>query len=158
MPDLVCVKCQRKFRIEKNGVDAIEFTPVHKMTGEFLQMEPYQVHSTDKWKCPGCGIEVLAGFGQNPWAKEGFTWKVDTKPGVEKEIDFRGMLQALINDPKRSHINYTDFSQKDQEMIEEMLSNERVNIILNVRENEDARRTVTSDSGDGSPGEGRDGE
>jgi hypothetical protein len=156
MPDLVCVKCQRKLRIEKNGVNAIEFTPVHTKEGKFLQLEPYQVHDTDKWKCPTCGIEVLAGFGQQPWAIEGMTWKVDVKPGVQKDLDFPGMLQILIHDPKKVHVHYTDFGKEEQKAVEEMLTDDRVTVILNVRENkENASGTTTADSGDGSGEEGR---
>lgn len=134
MPDMVCVKCQRKFRIEKNGVEAIEFTPIHTKEGKFLRLEPYQIFSTDKWKCPGCGIEVLAGFGQNPWAGEWMKWKVDVKPGVERELDFVGMLQSVINNPNIEHVNYTDFSKEDQKAIERMLDDGTIKVILTVKD------------------------
>jgi hypothetical protein len=130
MPDMVCVKCQRKFRIEKNGVEAIEFTPTHTKEGKFLRLQPYQIHSTDKWKCPGCGIEVLAGFGQNPWAAEWMKWKETPAPGEERELDFTDMLRRVITSNKITHVNYTDFSQEDQTAIENLIEEGKVTVIL----------------------------
>ncbi len=45
----ICVPCQVEYRCEKNEV-AVEQT---------ASGEPYKLWSTDKWKCPGCGHEVI---------------------------------------------------------------------------------------------------
>jgi hypothetical protein len=60
MPKLVCLKCNCLFKIEKNGMSAIEM----------VRGEPYEMSSADKWKCPGCGMEILAGFGLAPWINQ----------------------------------------------------------------------------------------
>lgn len=59
MPKLVCIKCKCLFKIEKNGISAIET----------VRGKPYEMSDADKWKCPKCGIEILAGFGAAPWIK-----------------------------------------------------------------------------------------
>ncbi len=60
MPKLVCIKCQCLFKIEKNGISAVEM----------VQGRPYELSDADKWKCPGCGMEILAGFGEAPWVHQ----------------------------------------------------------------------------------------
>ncbi len=57
MPKLVCVKCQCELRPETNGTVVIEMA----------QEKPYKVWKADTWKCPGCGVEVVGGFGQKPF-------------------------------------------------------------------------------------------
>lgn len=52
----VCVACGLTMYPEENGICAMEMKDKEKT-------EPYRIWSTDKWKCPGCGIEVLSGFG-----------------------------------------------------------------------------------------------
>ncbi len=52
MPKLVCVKCQCELRPETNDTTVIE-------TAKF---GPYKIWDADTWKCPGCGIEVVALF------------------------------------------------------------------------------------------------
>ena len=54
MTKLVCVKCQTEFKPSHNGTLVIE-------TASF---GPYKVWNADTWKCPGCGSEVVAGFGE----------------------------------------------------------------------------------------------
>jgi predicted RNA-binding Zn-ribbon protein involved in translation (DUF1610 family) len=56
MPKLVCTKCQTELRIETNETLVIE-------TASF---GPYKVWNADTWKCPDCGVEIVAGFGDNP--------------------------------------------------------------------------------------------
>jgi hypothetical protein len=58
MPKMVCVKCEVEFQCEKNGVKVIELMNHNQ--------SPYKIWDTDKWKCPICGIEVIAGFAQAP--------------------------------------------------------------------------------------------
>lgn len=57
MPKLVCIKCHCLFKIEKNGISAVEM----------VRDKPYEMSDADKWKCPKCGIEILAGFGKAAW-------------------------------------------------------------------------------------------
>jgi len=56
MPKLVCTTCHCELRPETNGIIVIE-------TASF---GPYKVWNADVWKCPGCGIEIVAGFGEVP--------------------------------------------------------------------------------------------
>jgi hypothetical protein len=56
MPKLVCVKCQCELKPETDGTTVIE-------TASF---GPYKVWEADTWKCPGCGIEIISGFAQQP--------------------------------------------------------------------------------------------
>lgn len=48
----VCVPCRTTMHPEENGFEVVVMKP-----------EPYQVWQGDKWKCGGCGIEVVTGFG-----------------------------------------------------------------------------------------------
>lgn len=53
---LVCVKCGRILKIDKNGVVAMELMDDG--------IEPYRIFMFDRWKCPECGVEMLKGQGQ----------------------------------------------------------------------------------------------
>ena len=55
---MICTKCQVGFRPEKNGVFVAEMFEDNQKI--------YAVWHADLWKCPVCGIEVVAGFGNNP--------------------------------------------------------------------------------------------
>lgn len=70
MPKLVCVNCETELKPEVNGVVVVE---------TMLVREPYKLWRADLWKCPGCGFEVVAGFGNRPTAEhfeEGFSEKL----------------------------------------------------------------------------------
>jgi len=56
MPKLVCKKCETELKPTHNGTLVIE-------TASF---GPYKVWSADTWKCPGCDVEIVAGFANNP--------------------------------------------------------------------------------------------
>ena len=56
MPKLVCVTCQTELKPETNDTTVIE-------TASF---GPYKVWNADTWKCPGCGVEIVAGFPEMP--------------------------------------------------------------------------------------------
>jgi len=58
---VVCEKCEIEFRPEKNGVH------VHELMCQ--DTEIYKIWDADLWKCPGCGMLVVAGFGQKPLAE-----------------------------------------------------------------------------------------
>jgi len=55
----VCVKCKVELVPEKNGVGLVDMT----------RSDYYQLWRADLWKCPNCGLEIVAGFGQNPISK-----------------------------------------------------------------------------------------
>jgi hypothetical protein len=61
MPKLVCSQCETELKPYHNGTLVIE-------TADFGEPKPspYKVWQADTWKCPGCGIEIVAGFGTNP--------------------------------------------------------------------------------------------
>lgn len=54
----VCVKCNVELKIETNGVAVLDFFMNNSAA--------YSLTLGDKWKCPECGFEVIAGFGDNP--------------------------------------------------------------------------------------------
>lgn len=53
MPRPFCVKCKCEFHPEKNGV--------------ILEIYGALWHA-DLWKCPSCGMEIIAGYGFKPMA------------------------------------------------------------------------------------------
>ena len=53
MPKPVCVQCNVQFKPEKNDQRCIEMA----------NFGAYKIWSSDKWKCPECGVEILFGFG-----------------------------------------------------------------------------------------------
>lgn len=67
MPRPVCVPCARFYRTEKNGFRLTESMPAvdgAKPGKNFAhQWKPYKLWCADKWKCPGCGHEMVTGFG-----------------------------------------------------------------------------------------------
>jgi len=58
MPKMVCVKCEVELKVEHSGTKVVELFQRNTM--------PYKVWSADKWKCPKCGIEIIAGWGARP--------------------------------------------------------------------------------------------
>jgi len=56
MPRIVCVTCWCEFRLETSGTTVVEMA----------SSGPYKVWDGDTWKCPGCGVEVVCGFGSDP--------------------------------------------------------------------------------------------
>lgn len=58
---LVCVNCQTRLRIKRNGI----------LTVDMFQdpPEPYEAFTGDLWECPGCKAQIVAGFGQFPVAR-----------------------------------------------------------------------------------------
>jgi hypothetical protein len=73
----VCVTCCRDMMVEKNGVPFVE---------KGLNNRPYKLWEADKWRCQGCGAQVLVGFGTHPVA-------------VQHEPDFPVKLAAASEDP-----------------------------------------------------------
>ncbi len=66
----VCVPCHRFFRQVKSGFYFIEGMPregnAPPGTSDPALWRPYKLWSSDKWKCEGCGAEILCGFGHSP--------------------------------------------------------------------------------------------
>lgn len=54
-PRPVCVKCQREMRIDKCGVNVILMA--------YEPPQPFEIWRGDRWKCPKCGAEVVARYG-----------------------------------------------------------------------------------------------
>ena len=52
----ICVACQLQMSCSRTGVD------IELMAAE----AGYQVWSGDLWKCEGCGLAVVRGFGNMP--------------------------------------------------------------------------------------------
>jgi hypothetical protein len=52
----VCLKCQIEMRPTRNGVKVVSMATYG----------PTEIRSADIWGCPGCGVEVLFGFAQDP--------------------------------------------------------------------------------------------
>jgi len=74
MTKLVCVKCQCELVPETNGTTVVEMA----------SFGPYKVWDADTLKCPGCGVEIVAGFGDAPlradhYAKDFSEWLYNLK-------------------------------------------------------------------------------
>lgn len=57
----LCVKCQTQFQVVKVGVTvAAMFSdpPV-----------PYNLTKADLLECPGCGAQIVVGYGKHPYAR-----------------------------------------------------------------------------------------
>ena len=52
----VCAVCEVELRPEQNDIYVVEVA----------SMGPYHIWSADLWKCPGCHVEIVSGFGQKP--------------------------------------------------------------------------------------------
>ena len=79
MPKLVCTNCQTELKPETSGTLIIE-------TASF---GPYKVWNADTWKCPGCGTEIVAGFGNEPWRSDHYS------------KDFPEWLESVKNTARR---------------------------------------------------------
>ena len=66
----ICVRCQRFYRPVKNGFPVIEGMPLgNDAPPGILAPErwvPYKLWVADKWRCEGCGHEIVVGSGANP--------------------------------------------------------------------------------------------
>jgi len=77
MPKSVCVKCEQELECEKNGVVVVEM--MHQNT------EIYKLWEADLWKCGKCKVEVVLGFGNQPYMEH-------------YEGDIQATLQKLVDD------------------------------------------------------------
>lgn len=78
---LVCVGCRRFLKIKKNDVSVEEGMP--NGTGGW---QPYKLWCADLYECPGCGFELITGFGREAVAehfmKNYATWRERQPPLV----------------------------------------------------------------------------
>ena len=58
-----CVKCQVALKTEQIGAIAI-FTA-------YDPPQPYEAYNCDIAKCPKCGLEIVAGYANQPFARSG---------------------------------------------------------------------------------------
>lgn len=72
----VCVKCQIEFKPLKNGQAVV--TMCHD-TPPF----PYQLFDADSFKCPGCGAEIVSGFGREPLYEN---WRPDFESLIPADV------------------------------------------------------------------------
>lgn len=70
----VCRPCGLFYDTEKNGVYVEEMAPVRPLyngaplPGEDI-WKPYKILAGDLLKCPGCGHELISGFGRGSIAE-----------------------------------------------------------------------------------------
>lgn len=57
----VCVKCQTELRCEKNEVVVLDMFGPNE--------EIYKGFYADLFQCPGCGMQIVVGFGQNAFTE-----------------------------------------------------------------------------------------
>lgn len=73
MPKPVCVSCKRFFRPYRTGQHVLEQMPTTNYAPPGTLMEsawvPYKLWSADKYKCDGCGLEIVVGFGSQPYTE-----------------------------------------------------------------------------------------
>jgi hypothetical protein len=60
---IVCCKCGRILRVAQHGVWALELA--------CKGGRPYRLLNFDRYTCPRCGVEVLAGHGEPVYADPG---------------------------------------------------------------------------------------
>ena len=73
----ICVPCQRFYRCIKNDFAFIEAMPAHDggvaeaVPGNSYpdHWAPYKLWYGDKWRCEGCGSEIVVGCAQRPFAE-----------------------------------------------------------------------------------------
>lgn len=58
----VCRACEAEYRPHQNGVNVVEVIGPSQ--------RPYKLWKADALKCPGCGHEIVAGFGARPFASD----------------------------------------------------------------------------------------
>jgi hypothetical protein len=80
----ICVPCQRFYKPEKCGIHFLEGMQIKQPAGrgntEPEAWAPYKLWVGDKWRCAGCGAEIIVGTGPRPL-------------GEHFEADFQEKLQ-----------------------------------------------------------------
>jgi hypothetical protein len=74
MPKPVCVPCARFFRPAQTGFIFTEAFPTKPLALpgrlEPSAWAPYKIWCGDKYRCEGCGAEIVCGFGFQPVAEK----------------------------------------------------------------------------------------
>lgn len=86
---LVCVKCMKFFRVKKQGVAIEEGMPLNDQ----LEWGSYKLWMADLHECPGCGAQIMAGFGWHPVAEhfqEGYQQTKDNLQPIGRVDDCGG--------------------------------------------------------------------
>lgn len=83
----ICVPCQRFYRCVKTGFYFTEGMPVgpdraQPGLAEPEKWKPYKLWSGDRWRCEGCGSEIVSGVAGSPIA-------------VQHETDFKKTARLL---------------------------------------------------------------
>jgi len=69
----ICVKCQRFYRIERNGTPFVENMPTSPAVPAGTERPDlwtaYKLWLGDLWKCEGCGSQIIVGTGADPVAE-----------------------------------------------------------------------------------------
>jgi len=59
----VCIKCQKEYKVKKSGVITELMTTFGGKPASF------ELYDSDLWECPGCGHQIIGGFGQKALAQ-----------------------------------------------------------------------------------------
>ena len=51
---------------------------------------PYKVWNADTWECPGCGVQIVGGFADQPSRQD--HWKDDFEEWLNKEKEFASSI------------------------------------------------------------------
>jgi len=65
----ICIPCQRFFRPVKSGFYFLEGFPqgaARPGKSDADRWKPYKLWAGDKWRCEGCGAEIISGTGTRP--------------------------------------------------------------------------------------------
>ena len=88
-----CVKCQRFYRVKKNGFKFVEGMPIGSNVPPGTEApgmwSPYKLWACDLWRCDGCGHELLSGYANRPIVEhyqEGFADAVKAE-GADLQIN-----------------------------------------------------------------------
>lgn len=72
----VCVKCQRFYRVTRNGYYFMEGMPIGGQgfstlagTADPERWTPYKIWVGDLWECPDCLAQTVVGVGAHPIAE-----------------------------------------------------------------------------------------
>lgn len=97
MPKPVCVPCGLFYRPEKNGYIVEEGMPhgIRDEHGKFTEpWSSYKLWVGDKWKCHGCGNEIVVGFAGNPISEH----YMGDYEALRKQLIDAGQLTTFIED------------------------------------------------------------
>ena len=90
---LVCPKCQCDMHVDTIGVLVVERA----------SFGPYKVWYADLLKCPGCNVEVVSGFGDNPLRQD--HWKDDFREWLNQRIASAPRVIYTYEKPQKEYKN-----------------------------------------------------